>query len=109
MDKLAAALAGYGNNFIPGSSSSHRHDDEVEAAAAEGGSSSMAAIRRPWRGVSYVRVDGSHDSTERLAAVRRFKSDPNVQVALLSITAAAVGELYWRGGAGAVPFQGNER
>ncbi len=45
------------------------------------------------QGVGYVRIDGSHDSAERQAAVGRFRSDPSVRVALLSITAAAVGEL----------------
>jgi hypothetical protein len=88
MDQLAAALAGYGSH-VSSSSSSSEFADEVEEAAAAG---SAAADRRRWRGVSYVRVDGSHDSTERLAAVRRFKADPSVRVALLSITAAAVGE-----------------
>jgi hypothetical protein len=85
MDQLAAALAGYSSHI----SCSDEHPDEMEAAAAAG---SAAAGRRGWRGVGYVRVDGSHDSTERLAAVRRFKADPSVRVALLSITAAAVGE-----------------
>lgn len=80
MDKLAAALSGF-------SSSSRSADpDEVEEPPA--GSSSS---RQP-RGVGYVRVDGSHDSTERLTAVQRFRSDPTIRVALLSITAAAVGE-----------------
>jgi hypothetical protein len=86
MDQLAAALAGYSSHV---SSSISEYADEVEEAAAAG---AAAAGRRRWRGVSYVRVDGSHDSTERLAAVRRFKADSSVRVALLSITAAAVGE-----------------
>ncbi|WIA10259.1 hypothetical protein OEZ85_010458 [Tetradesmus obliquus] len=87
MDQLAAALAGYGSHV---SSSSDDHPDEVEAAAAAA-AGGAAGGRRRWHGVGYVRVDGSHDSTERLAAVRRFKADPSVRVALLSITAAAVG------------------
>jgi SNF2 family DNA or RNA helicase len=52
--------------------------------------------RRPggWRGVGFVRVDGSHDSQERLMAVQRFRTDPNIRVALLSVTAAGVGESW---------------
>lgn len=84
MDKLAAALSGYGS-----SSSNNIDPDDVDAAAAAHAASS---VRRIGRGVGYVRVDGSHDSTERLAAVHRFRSDPSIRVALLSITAAAVGE-----------------
>jgi hypothetical protein len=76
MDKLAAALAGYGSQ-LPSS----------------GGGGAAAAGLPGWRGVRYVRVDGSHDSRERQAAVKRFKTDPSVRVALLSITAAAVGRL----------------
>lgn len=82
MDKLAAALSGY-------SSSSNVDPDDVEAAAAAAHAGSSG---RPGPGVGYVRVDGSHDSTERLAAVHRFRSDSSIRVALLSITAAAVGE-----------------
>eukprot|EP00879_Flechtneria_rotunda_P033364 GHRR01036946.1.p1 GENE.GHRR01036946.1~~GHRR01036946.1.p1 ORF type:complete len:302 (+),score=151.48 GHRR01036946.1:56-961(+) len=76
MDKLAAALSGYSPDLSIGSSNSLSHGV---------------------RGVGYVRVDGSHDSQERLAAVQRFRSDPLVRVALLSITAAAVGEPHAAG------------
>lgn len=80
MDKLAAALSG----ITRGSSS-------AAAASSSGGGADGPEQTQRWRGVEYVRVDGSHDSTERLAAVKRFKHDPSVRVALLSITAAAVG------------------
>lgn len=82
MDKLAAALSGYrsGSNI-------DADDVEAAAAAADGPPTRLAS-----RAVGYVRVDGHHDSTERLAAVRKFRSDPSIRVALLSITAAAVGE-----------------
>ncbi|GFH17530.1 uncharacterized protein HaLaN_14188, partial [Haematococcus lacustris] len=42
-------------------------------------------------GIPFVRIDGSHDSQQRRDAVHRFRSDPSIRVALLSITAAAVG------------------
>ena len=45
--------------------------------------------------MGYVRIDGTHDSQERLMAVQRFRSQPGIRVALLSITAAAVGEHWW--------------
>lgn len=64
MNKLAAALGGFDT-----------------AGADEWGQPQKS-------GVGFVRIDGSHDSTERLEAVRRFRSDPSVRVALLSITAA---------------------
>lgn len=107
MDKLAAALAGYGSHLPDGSTAAapnrtnHPALDpdlavEVARQAARGCSSAVSAgssvVRQGWRGVEYVRVDGSHDSAERHAAVKRFKSDPSCRVALLSITAAAVGE-----------------
>lgn len=37
---------------------------------------------------SYVRVDGDTDSRDRRSAVLKFREDPTVKVALLSITAA---------------------
>lgn len=42
--------------------------------------------------VPYVRVDGDTDSRDRRSAVLKFREDPSVKVALLSITAA--GECY---------------
>ena len=38
--------------------------------------------------VPYVRVDGDTDSRDRRSAVLKFREDPSVKVALLSITAA---------------------
>lgn len=100
MDRLAEALGGY----------THGDSAAAAAAAASGGGSVMTGGSSltdgsesdgsgggggAWRGVGFVRVDGSHDSRERQVAVQRFRSDPSVRVALLSITAAAVGELAW--------------
>eukprot|EP00775_Hariotina_reticulata_P011000 gene11000-11154_t len=68
MDKLAAALAGYGSH-LPSTI-----DSSSTSVGGPGG-----AGRPGWRGVSYVRVDGSHDSRERQAAVARFKSDPSAE------------------------------
>jgi hypothetical protein len=109
MDKLAAALAGYGSHLPqnpthPGLNPTHPGLDpdlalELAQQAARDSSSvrssSSSSARQGWRGVGYVRVDGSHDSTERLAAVKKFKNDPGCRVALLSITAAAVGGYMW--------------
>jgi hypothetical protein len=109
MDKLAAALAGYGSHLPdttgPAAAAAPGLDPDLALELARqagrdsslsGGSngSNASAARQGWRGVGYVRVDGSHDSTERLAAVKKFKQDPSCRVALLSITAAAVGEGY---------------
>lgn len=100
MDKLAAALAGYGSH-LPNSSATCPNpagldpDLELEVArqaARDSSSSNGNAVRQGWCGVGYVRVDGSHDSAERHAAVKKFRTDPSCRVALLSITAAAVGE-----------------
>ncbi len=44
-----------------------------------------------WAPVSYVRIDGDTDGPDRLAATRRFASDPSIRAALLSVTAAGVG------------------
>ena len=41
--------------------------------------------------VGYIRIDGDCPPAERLEAVRRFSIDPEVRVALLSVTAAGVG------------------
>jgi len=103
MDKLAAALAGFGSNLPqwPQHHSAAGLDPDIalevaqHTAAHTAGHNSATSGSGPgggWRGVGYVRVDGSHDSTERHAAVKRFKNDPTCRVALLSITAAAVGE-----------------
>ena len=40
--------------------------------------------------VPYVRVDGDSDSRDRRSAVLKFREDPSVKVALLSITAAGL-------------------
>jgi hypothetical protein len=108
MDKLAAALAGYGTH-LPDSStfstSSAWLDPDLQlevvqqAARDSNNSSTGSAVRQGWRGVGYVRVDGSHDSAERHAAVKKFRTDPSCRVALLSITAAAVGKhIPWGSG-----------
>ena len=48
-----------------------------------------AALTRA--GADYVRIDGSVVASDRAAAVSRFRSDPRVSAALLSVTAAGVG------------------
>ncbi|TRY91983.1 hypothetical protein DNTS_013793 [Danionella cerebrum] len=59
---------------------------------------------------SYIRIDGSVPSAERIQLVHRFQSDPGTRVAILSIQAAGQGltftaashvvfaELYWNPG-----------
>ncbi|XP_077955452.1 DNA annealing helicase and endonuclease ZRANB3 isoform X3 [Gasterosteus aculeatus] len=59
---------------------------------------------------SYIRIDGSVPSSERIQLVHKFQSDPEVRVAILSIQAAGQGltftaashvvfaELYWNPG-----------
>lgn len=39
----------------------------------------------------FIRFDGDCDSVERMEMVQRFRTDPEIKVALLSITAASVG------------------
>ena len=56
------------------------------AAALDG-----AGAGRRWAGVPFVFIDGSTDAVDRRAACRRFRDDPAVRVALLSITAAGTG------------------
>ena len=41
-----------------------------------------------WQGASYVRIEGATDLRDRHEAVKRFRSDPSIRVALLSVTAA---------------------
>lgn len=43
-----------------------------------------------WGGAAFVQIDGSTDSYDRRLAVNRFRDDPTIQVALLSVTAAGV-------------------
>ncbi len=43
---------------------------------------------RDWAGASYVRIDGATDHVARREACHRFRDDPSVRVALLSVTAA---------------------
>ena len=41
-----------------------------------------------WAGVGYVQIDGSTDQRDRRGACQRFKNDPSIRVALLSVMAA---------------------
>ncbi|EFJ47804.1 hypothetical protein VOLCADRAFT_91788 [Volvox carteri f. nagariensis] len=90
MDRLAEALQGFdgavGSSGADGGGGSGGGDDDDGGVG--GGGAGGGAV---WQGVNYVRIDGSHDSGERRTAVMRFRDDPTVRVALLSITAAAVG------------------
>ena len=54
------------------------------AAALEG----EGGTRGDWAGAAYVRIDGGSDHAERRAAAARFRDDPSIRVALLSVTAA---------------------
>ena len=51
------------------------------ADALEGGS-------KGWAGAGYVRIEGATDPRDRLQAAARFRNDPTIRVALLSVTAA---------------------
>ena len=64
MDRLAAALGGF--ESADGSDASALAD---EAAAAEEAAASDG-FTPPWRGVGFVRIDGSVDPGARQAAVR---------------------------------------
>ncbi len=44
-----------------------------------------------WAGVGYVQIDGSTDHRDRRDACQRFKNDPCIRVALLSVMAAGKG------------------
>ncbi len=41
-----------------------------------------------WSGIGYVQIDGSTDHRDRRDACQRFKNDPGIRVALLSVMAA---------------------
>lgn len=41
-----------------------------------------------WGGAEYVRIEGGTDHRDRREACTRFRDDPAVRVALLSVTAA---------------------
>lgn len=41
-----------------------------------------------WQGTAYVCIDGSTDAHDRRSACQRFRDDPSIRVALLSVTAA---------------------
>lgn len=49
-----------------------------------------------WAGAEYVRIEGATDHRDRRAAATRFRDDPAVRVALLSVTAAgALAYHHW--------------
>lgn len=54
----------------------------------DGLASALEGEMNGWDGVGYVRIDGSNDAIERRTAANRFRDDPTVSIALLSITAA---------------------
>ena len=56
------------------------------AAALEG-----AGAPQGWKGARYVRIEGATDPRDRQQAVKRFRDDPAIRVALLSVTAAGGG------------------
>lgn len=59
------------------------------ANALEGGVATRSSSH--WSGVPYIRIQGDVATSERHALVARFRNDPSVRVALLSVTAAGVG------------------
>lgn len=48
----------------------------------------LSGQQQGFAGAIYVRIDGGTDAEDRRAAVHRFRDDPTVTVALLSVTAA---------------------
>ncbi|KAK9794347.1 hypothetical protein WJX73_008577, partial [Symbiochloris irregularis] len=62
----------------------HRTVMNKLADALEGG-------YKGWAGAAYVRIEGSTDPRDRMQAAARFRNDPDIRVALLSVTAAGVG------------------
>lgn len=68
------------------------------------------AVAKKYKGVGHVRIDGTVPSSERAARVRKFQTNSQVRVAILSMTAAGVGltltaassvlfaELHWTPG-----------
>eukprot|EP00884_Botryococcus_braunii_P002065 jgi/Botrbrau1/1185/Bobra.0162s0066.1 len=65
------------------------HHKDVMAKLAE--ALSGEGPGKEWGSVPFVRIDGGTDSFDRRAAVNRFRDDPNVRAALLSVTAAGTG------------------
>lgn len=47
-----------------------------------------------WAGAEYVRIEGATDHRDRREACARFRDDPSVRVALLSVTAAGARPLF---------------
>ena len=87
MDRLAAALGGF--EAADGGDASVPEVPQPSSSSASDVNATEASL--PWRGVGFVRIDGSVDSVGRQAAVRAFRDNPSIRVALLSITAAAIG------------------
>jgi SWI/SNF-related matrix-associated actin-dependent regulator 1 of chromatin subfamily A len=68
------------------------------------------AVEKKYKGVGHIRIDGTVPSSERAARVRKFQTNSQVRVAILSMTAAGVGltltaassvlfaELHWTPG-----------
>lgn len=68
------------------------------------------------KGIQYIRIDGHTNSTARFNCCEKFQKDPEVMVAILSITAAGVGitltaasivifaELHWNPGVNLFDF-----
>jgi SWI/SNF-related matrix-associated actin-dependent regulator 1 of chromatin subfamily A len=68
------------------------------------------AVSKEFKGTGHIRIDGTVNSQERAARVRKFQKSSRIRVAILSITAAGVGltltaattvmfaELHWTPG-----------
>jgi SWI/SNF-related matrix-associated actin-dependent regulator 1 of chromatin subfamily A len=49
------------------------------------------AVAKEFKGTGHIRIDGTVNSQERAARVRKFQTSSRIRVAILSITAAGVG------------------
>jgi SWI/SNF-related matrix-associated actin-dependent regulator 1 of chromatin subfamily A len=51
----------------------------------------QVAVAKEFKGTGHIRIDGTVNSQERAARVRKFQTSSRIRVAILSITAAGVG------------------
>lgn len=70
----AQAIAAGNSSQDPNSQGLHRDGDrDGYGEGGGGGGGVIGRGARTWAGVEYVRIDGSHDSTQRRDAVVRFR------------------------------------
>ena len=68
----------------------HSSDDKHKERILDALQEFHEPYARGWAGAAYVRIEGSTDPRDRLQAAARFRNDPSIRVALLSVTAAGV-------------------